>query len=102
MENNILSITLIAGIFIFNLVLVLSLVFFFSINNYRKLSNKLDTVVIRTPVFTFLEKRNLDFVDRWMMKNNRKMGLIFIGASLYLVIFSFLNLRLAFSIMEGL
>lgn len=96
------SATLIVGIFLFNLVLVLSLVFFFSVNNYRKLSDKLDTVVIKTPVFTFLEKRNLDFVDRWMMKDNRKTGIVLIGVSVYLVIFSFLNLKLALSIMQSL
>ena len=85
----IFSATIIVGIFIFNLVLVLSLVFFFSIDNYRKLSKKLDTVIVKTPVFTFLEKRNVDFPERWLTSNNRKTGLVLIAISLYLAAFSF-------------
>ncbi|MCM8781714.1 MAG: hypothetical protein NC828_01475 [Candidatus Omnitrophica bacterium] len=87
---------LLSGIvfFIYSTICIISTIFTFSLQTYRKIDEIVKLEIIPSRILTPLEK-NIYWIDTWLMSNNKIIGPI-------LIVLSILDLRFSFEIINKL
>jgi len=77
-----------AMFFVYGLALIMSVIFTFSLELYRKIEEKIMVEIIPARVVTILD-RNIDWFDDWLKAHNMSIGPV-------LILFSILNIKFVF------
>ncbi|MBM3245560.1 MAG: hypothetical protein FJZ15_07215 [Candidatus Omnitrophica bacterium] len=80
--------------FIYGSICILSLIFMFSIDAYRKIEGRADFTILSTPEANPILQRRIDIIDLWLIRNHTLVGLI-------LVVLSIIDLKLWFQIINS-
>lgn len=80
--------------FIYGSIFIISLIFTFSLETYKKIDEKFNLEIISTRILTPLEI-NINWLDVWLMEHHKIIGPI-------LILLSLLDLKLSFNAIEDL
>ena len=79
-------------LFVYGSILIISFIFTFSLDLYRKIDEKIKMEIIPARIVTVLDK-NFDWFDNWLMAHNKAIGPV-------LILFSILNIKFSFDILK--
>ena len=69
-------------LFIYGTVCIISIIFTFSIDTYSKISEKLNSEIISGRVIVDFLEKNIDWLDNWLVNNNKIVGPVLILLSI--------------------
>ena len=93
MEFDIIMVILSTAVFfVYTIICIISIIFTFSIDKYRKIDEMLNLDIISSRILTPLEV-NINIIDDWLIKRHRLIGPVLIYLSL-------LDLKLTFNIIN--
>ncbi|MFH1094453.1 MAG: hypothetical protein V1739_09950 [Candidatus Omnitrophota bacterium] len=78
--------------FVYGSVFIISFIFTFSLDLYRKIDEKIKREIVPARIVTGLDK-NIDWFDNWLMAHNKAIGPV-------LILFSILNIKFSFDVIK--
>ena len=80
--------------FTYGVACMLSIIFTFYLESYRKISEKLSSDIFQGPTIVGMLERDIDWLDNWLVKHNKMVGPI-------LILLSIVDLKLWFDIINN-